>query len=432
VIAIHPPLEDEKGTKPSNTVPSTSIKHSTTQLLRTGIDSLYLSYRGEMHDDADIRLTTLKRLAQSEKDSDQALAQIRLGDRLFEVLGHGRPPYTFVLVDGWFRIEVAKAGAKLLPMAYVKIASSLLTSRGHDSALAILNRVIDSIGSPESHPNVSRIDICVDFTTDYPLDQLTESEFVTKARSFSRHTVARQFSGFSFSAGSPTSARLYNKTLEMQSKNHPQTDLKQLWHQNGWDGAEDVWRLEFQLRRETLAAFDLVPYEKTIASLTELWEYATQQWLRHTYPSSTDLTQSRWPNSSFWQSIQSAEWPEGDSAPLCRISPYEGRAPSDITLFVNGLSSLTSFAAREGYLNAGDAAKAYLEAAQYFHDKRASQSVAGSRKKGGDVDFKDYFRQKVECKRRAYNTAENKPLDDGIHPADQAVAREYRRRSGGE
>ena len=56
----------------------------------------------------------------------------------------------------------------------------------------------------------------------------------------------------------------------------------------------------------------------------------------------------------------------------------------------------------------------------------------GGRKKGGDVDFEEYFRQKVESKQRSYNTAENKPLDGGIHPADKAVAREYRKLSNGE
>jgi len=385
-----------------------------------------------MHDDTAIRLSELKRLAQSYKDSNSSLAQFSVGDQLLAVLGNGRPPYTFVLVDGWFRIEVAKANAKLLPMAYCKIASSLLTAMGPHSALDALNIVINAIGKPEGNPNVSRIDICADFTTDYPLDQLTEHEFVTKARSFSRHTVARQFSGFSFAAGSPTSARLYNKTLEMKSKNRPRPDLELLWGQNGWDGEQDVWRLEFQLRRESLAAFELVPYEKAIAALPSLWKYATRNWLRHTCPSTTDTTQSRWLTSPFWKSIQSTEWDEGTAAPLSRIYPDKARSPSDYFLFINGLSTLTAFAAREGYINAGDAVEAYLEAAQEFHDNRAQESNARDRKKSADVDFADYFRQKVESKRRSYNTAKNQPLDDGVHPAEKAVAREYRKRSDGE
>lgn len=425
-------LGDDLGTKPSNTVPSTSINNSNTRILRTGVDSLYVSYRGEMHDDASVRLNELKRLAQSDRDSDEALAQYKAGDQLLEVLGHGRPPYTFVLVDGWFRIEVAKAKAKLLPMAYCKIASSLLTAMGPDSALDALNAVIKTIGKPESKPNVSRIDICADFTTDQPLDQLAERDFVTKARSFSRHTVAREFSGFSFSAGSPTSARLYNKTLEIRSKNRPRPELELQWLQNGWDGEQDVWRLEFQFRRETLAAFDLVPYTDAISALRDLWLYGTANWLRHTHPNHADSTQSRWPTSDFWTAIQAARWNEGVPHPMVRHYPDKGRTPSDEFLFINGLSTLTSFAAKEGYLDAGEAMQAYLEAAKKFHDARADESAAGDRKKGADVDFEDYVRQKIEEKRRHYNTAQNKPLDDGLHPADEAVRRVYKKRSDGE
>ncbi|MBL4571865.1 MAG: hypothetical protein JKY86_02180 [Gammaproteobacteria bacterium] len=427
-----PPFEDDKGTKPSNTVPPTSINQSSTRILRTGVDSLYLSYQGDMHADAAIRLSELKHLAQSDKGSDAVLAQFKVGDQLLEVLGHGRPPYTYVLVDGWFRLEVAKEDAVRLPMAYCKIASSLLTAMGHDSAVDALNNVISAIGSTDSQPNVSRIDICADFTTDHPLDQLAEREFVTKARSFSRHTVAREFSGFSFSAGSPTSGRLYNKTLEMVSKNRPRPDLELQWRQSGWDGVQDVWRLEFQFRRETLAAFKLVPYKDAVSALPDLWKYATRNWIRHTLPSSTDDTQSRWSTSPFWKSIQGAEWDEGIPNSMSRTYPDKGRTPSDKFLFVNGLSTLTSFAAKEGYINAGEAMEAYLEAAREFHDNRSGESAAKGRKKGADVDFAEYFRQKIESKRRSYNTAENRPLDDGVHPADKAVAREYKKRSDGE
>lgn len=409
------------GTKSSNTVPPTSINQTTTKILRTGIDSLYLSYRGQMHEETSAKLSKLKSLAQSDIESRSALAQFKVGDQLLEVLGHGRPPYTYVLIDGWFRLEVAKPKAMLLPMAYCKIASSLLTAAGHDASVDALNKVIASIGVSEGQPNVSRIDLCADFITDYPLDQLTEAELVTKARSFSRHTVAREFSGFSFSAGAPTSARLYNKSLEMRSKNYPRPELESLWRKNGWDGKQDVWRLEFQLRRQTLAAFELVPYEKVIDALPDLWKYATETWLRHTVPSSTDTTQSRWPTSEVWLALQSAQWAFEDGEPLTRIYPDKGRAPSDEYLFVSGLSALTSFAAREDIASPREAVLAYFNAAQSFHNNRSNQSIASGRLKYLDVDFEEYFLRKMESKRKSYNTGLNSPVDGDVHPADKAV-----------
>lgn len=420
------------GTESSNTVPLTSISDYSTSVLRTGIDSLYLSYPGSLNPVMAAKLAKLKELAQSRFSCESELAQLPLGEQLMEVRGNGRHPYAYVLDDGWFHIELAKLGAQRLPMAYCRIASSLLTSMGYESAVAVLDHVVAQFGVTEGQPNVSRVDVCVDFVTDYSLDQLSESEFVSKARSFSRHMVSRQFSGMSFSAGSPTSARLYNKTLEIQSKQRPRPELELLWKSKGWNGAQDVWRLEFQLRRESLAAFDLVPYAKMANSLYPLWHYCTQQWLRHTVPSTTDKTQSRWPTTSFWQTLQSAVWDGDEDTRLSRNYPDRGRPPCDRSLYINGLSVLTSFAAREGYIDAGEAAQAYLEAAKHFHDQRAMRSVFSGREDGINVDFEEYFREKVNAKRRAYNTGKNEPIQAGEHPGAAAAAEAYRLAKDGE
>jgi hypothetical protein len=90
---------------------------------------------------------------------------------------------------------------------------------------------------------------------------------------------------------------------------------------------------------------------------------------------------------------------------------------------VNGLSPLTSFAAREGYVDAGEAVLAFFQAAQDFHNQEAFQ-------KG--VDFDNYFQTKVAQKRKAYGTGRNMPQGGGVHPDDKLVAREYRKRSDGD
>jgi hypothetical protein len=91
---------------------------------------------------------------------------------------------------------------------------------------------------------------------------------------------------------------------------------------------------------------------------------------------------------------------------------------------------LTSFCAREGIERADDGAIAFVAAARHFHNARSVDT---------GVDFVNYFTQKIEDKRKAYNVALNSPLDGGIHPADKAVtnslraaAREYRKAKDGE
>jgi hypothetical protein len=82
---------DSLGTESSNTVPPTC--NTDTIILRTGIDSLYLTYRGELRESSNARLIKCKKLAQSEVPSKASLAQYEIDDHIFEVYGNGRNPY---------------------------------------------------------------------------------------------------------------------------------------------------------------------------------------------------------------------------------------------------------------------------------------------------------------------------------------------------
>lgn len=411
--------DSEKGTQSSNTVPSIYIPDGSSRILRTGIDSLYLSFRGELAEDTSIRLNKLKELARSDFSSRTSLAQIKLHEHLFEVAGNGRHPFAYILADAWYRLEVSKKDAKSAPLAHCRIASELLTTRGPDWAVADLWKVVTALGALSEPPSVSRGDLCVDFVTDYPINQIQNNEWVTKARRFDSHIDERRFSGFSIAAGSPLSARMYNKSLEL--KKHPRPYLERIWLDAGWDGVSDVWRLEYQLRRQALRDLGVVRYSDLAASLAGIWDYCTHKWLRHTQPLAGDGNQSRWPLSVLWQLLQSAQWSGINE--VQRINSERSRGPSDRSLFVNGLAPLTSFMARDGYLDAAEGAMAYVDAARQYHDRNAIQT---------GVDFENYVSAKIRDKSKTYNTAMNAPLDEGVHPADKAVADEYRKRSDGD
>ena len=71
------------GAQPSNTAPDNCIKP--TKPLRWGIDSLYLSYAGQLCDEWFSKLTDCKTNAQSENPHEHALAQVSIAGHLFEV-----------------------------------------------------------------------------------------------------------------------------------------------------------------------------------------------------------------------------------------------------------------------------------------------------------------------------------------------------------
>jgi hypothetical protein len=113
-------------TPPSNTVPN---KYNTEffKPLRWGIDSLYLSFAGELFPDSEQQLIQLKKLAQAYHIKDQALAQLKLAGHIFEVKDKGAKFFPYILEDNAFRIQLSKASSKSMPMAYVKISSEYLT-----------------------------------------------------------------------------------------------------------------------------------------------------------------------------------------------------------------------------------------------------------------------------------------------------------------
>ena len=119
--------EDAQGTPPSNTVPSND-NIDKFKPLRFGIDSLYLSYHGQLAEDWNIKLDDLKTKAQSEDEAEQALAQVSIGAHIFDVRDKGMPRFPYVLVDNCFFIKINRKLSKTLPMAHVQISSEYLES----------------------------------------------------------------------------------------------------------------------------------------------------------------------------------------------------------------------------------------------------------------------------------------------------------------
>ena len=92
-------MQGSSGAPPSNTAPANYINTEKTKILRFGVDSLYLFFSGQLASEWDQRLTGLKLAAQSQEETQEAKAQVKLGEHLFEVKGKGGQRFSFVLVD---------------------------------------------------------------------------------------------------------------------------------------------------------------------------------------------------------------------------------------------------------------------------------------------------------------------------------------------
>lgn len=409
-----------EGAPPSNTAPG-NYNSETFRAFRFGVDSLYLSYPGILAEYWDRKLADLKELAQSESEAQQALAQVVIGEHLFEVRDKGRGRFAYVLVDNCFHLQASNGRSKSLPLAYVQISSEYLAAVGVAQAEQSLRFIVNTLGLVREPANVSRGDLFVDFCADIGMDLFNPLEhWVTRTQSIDLHYRYGQFSGWSFGLGGEVSARLYDKTLEIEKKSR-KFYLHELWRAAGWDGNSQVWRMEFQVKREALVSLDVLKVEHLLESQAGMWRYFTEDWLRLAVPSSTDGNQTRWPNHPLWSDISAAFRQESEQPKLARFSPM--RLPSDASLFVNGLAGVTSFMAREGIADLGEGIGEYLHQAKKFHDTRYDVPNFG---------FERYVERKVKAKNRRYNSVNNRAnlARDTQEVADRADA--YQKARDGE
>ena len=387
--------------------------------LRWGVDSLYQSYPGELFPEVLDRLKALKVLAQSQEPGLPSQAQYLVSGHIFEVKDKGAPLFPYVLEDGSFRIQLAKP-SKTVPMAYVKVSSGYLAHVGPAEAEKALYALLSELGTLNDLPNVSRVDLFVDFITAENIEWDRQA-WVTRAASVNAYAVNEKFSGWTVGQGGDMSARLYNKILEIQKSGKEY--LFELWRAVGWNPGDPVWRLEFQIKREILAQKGLPKLSQVLSNLNGLWSYATTEWLRLTLPSEDDQTRSRWPVHPLWGFLSSVDW-DTDGGPLSRRFSPE-RSPGNAKLFNLAFSHLIAFMARERITDLYEGQEAFITALYAYHADKAN--FLG-------MPFDDYVAEKVAIKARQFNTILNNPDLEAERQTEELAkaTKAYRKAADGE
>jgi len=407
--------EDGKGSSPTNREPYNS-NNDYFKLLRFGVDSLYLSYQGEIFPEVQDRLIKLKQLAQNPEADQQALAQFSIAGHIFEVKDKGSSVFPYVLEDGAFRIQLSRA-SKRLPMAYVKLSSRYLSSVTPKEAETHLRAILNELGTLTDTAHVSRLDLCADFISNENMESWGREAWVTRGKSIAAYAVNEQFTGWTVGLGGVIACRLYNKLLEMIESGR--TDLPPLWQAAGWQGGT-IWRVEFQFRREVLAQHDLISLDSVLANLNGLWSYAATEWLRLTIPNPDDQTRSRWPLHPLWGYLSSIDW-ETDGGPLAR-SFKATRLPEDKRIFSLGASSIASYMAKHGITDYGDGLDRFLFAL-YGHLQTSGDFIG--------LSAEEVMLEKVRVRAKEFNTILNINEEEQKRIALEQTAAAYIRASKG-
>lgn len=373
------------GAPPSITAPANCILP-----LRHGVDSLYVSFPGGIDPELAVWLQECKEKAQSNNEHVVSLGGIGIDDHQFTVLPRGRGRFAFVLEDNWFSIQLSNASTGVMPLASVQIRSEYLTAVGPDEAIATLTQLIEGMGVVTGPAKISRIDLFADFCTGYDLAAMPGSHWVKRSKKRAIHEECDQVTGISFGSGNEVSARLYDKTREILKSGKDY--MRPLWAMEGWDGETQVWRMEFQIRREGLPQEMLGGAREVLPCNGSLWRYLCDEWLRLAIPSESDDTRSRWPTHPLWEDLSRLWDIDPEAPPLTRVS--KSRLPSDDQLFRNGISGLTSFMAREAITDYGHGLGEFLQALEAYYDNPMRSFPEG---------LEDYIRRKTKGKARRYN-----------------------------
>jgi len=385
---------DQSGAPPSNTAPS---KYKNTKILRSGIDSLYLTYPGNLRSELEDLLRSKKLAAQSKVTADRIEATVHIADQPFTVSGRGRGPFGYQLNHNWYHVSVSGREAGRMPLLQAQLSSEALTLASLDELVSSLGVLAEVLSGDIERPSVSRVDLCTDFVTDEVLEHIPVSDWVRRCRRFAQYYQGDRYSGLTFGAGNQLSCRLYDKTLEIEKSGKDY--LHELWRERGWDGVSPVWRLEFQLRVGVLSELKLRDLEVLRDNLSALWEYCSHEWIRLAKPDG-GKNRSRWINHPMWDVLQNAQFNEDAVIPLQRVR--KDQSPEDDRLFVHGLGALTSFMAREGIDSLEDGIEAFYSAAHSYH-RRLSQHTGRT--------LPTYVREKVQLKRTSFNARSSTDYD---------------------
>jgi hypothetical protein len=268
-------------------------------VLSSGVDSLYVSFRGEVEVSRLDELEILKARAQ-ETGYPQVVSLGSERVALVQATGWGR--YRYWLRCGDFDVFVGQG--RSLPAVYARIASSFIHEIGPNGALAELKSCVRlALLSEVAEALSSRVDLYADFQGWVPRPHDYE-RFVTRSRRNTSHVAihhdGRHFTGFTFGRDAMM-ARLYDKSAEIA---HSGKDwMRTIWGDR-FDPLRPVWRLEFQLRREVLAQCSLQDPDGAVEKRQDLWTYATQ-WLSLRSPKRGER-RTRWPVAIAWVQLSRA------------------------------------------------------------------------------------------------------------------------------
>ena len=309
--------------RPSGNTPPANVGQFVLNLLLKGFDALYLGYYGQV--------PKIVYAAFAERGYE-----ITISEMDFRIKQTPRGPYRVVLENEFLTISLGNCvWSPNSPSVYVQVKSAFIHSSGieaaHAQVLSVVSRIYDG---PPQREQVSRVDPFVDIAWSKRFFTGDVGKFVTRAKDTDTRNHAGKVCGFIFGKGK-IMARIYDKTLELRKSGKDW--LYELW---GVSQGTQVWRVEFQLRREALKELRIETFDDLMAHSQALWNYCVNDWLR---VRATGQQKARRDLIKFWEIVQAAKLGADDAKLIKREKMRSGMTEKQI---FDQMAGLTRYYAR--------------------------------------------------------------------------------------
>ena len=292
--------------------------------LASGVDALYLSGR------AFIPESVLRDLdvAKSEAVASNNAVVFSLGGEEMLLKPHGFGKYRYCLDHPYGRIGITQS--EQLPAVTIQPRAEFLHGAGPRLAVEWFRDVLESMCGVIEF-GVRRLDLFADFQG-WAITGDERSSFLCRADDLATYEASGAFNGLQFGkrASGTISARLYDKTIE--SAKTGSAYWADIWG-DGFDKAQSVLRVEFEIARTALRQFGVSTPEEVLDATGALWNSLTSTWLSHR-AETPDSNRSRWPVSSQWELVQRARVGE-NAYGISRV--YAGKRSGMIAKLMPGL-----------------------------------------------------------------------------------------------
>lgn len=283
------------------------------RIVAFGVDTLYLHWKVPVSSDLVAMLRALQESAAAVPlDKGGGVPLLELGGLRFEVKAHAsRQAPIFLHAENVMDVHLNPTPAiATMPTIAIELRSVWLWQRGphraaQDTCDVLADLVPDGVVLPEAQliPQVTRVDICADFQWGdtlkenmlllYPASLQGKGENApglrTRADNFVSYWKIKKQKCTGATYGNETSdvsAGVYNKSEEIAASSG-KTWFEDVWKASpNYVAGEDVWRLEYRLKREGLRSLQcpgvkraLLTWPDVAEHLEAIWRYLSGEWL---------------------------------------------------------------------------------------------------------------------------------------------------------